>query len=227
MAFNPTARQTSIIKAAIFLLALVPLARMVYLTLAGQLVEPLEFITRGTGDWTLYFLCITLGVTPLRKLSKWNWLIKLRRMLGLYAFFYATLHFTCFLWFDHFFDLQEMWKDVLKRPFITVGFIAFVLLIPLAVTSTNGMVRRLGGKRWQWLHKLIYVIAPIAILHFWWMKAGKHNFTQPIIFGLIVAVLLGLRVIWARSKAGAKAVAQADAATAPVKAQATRSSAAG
>lgn len=208
MAFNPSTRQAGLIKAAIFVLALVPLARMVYLTLTGQLVEPLEFITRGTGDWTLYFLCFTLAVTPLRRLSKWNWLIKLRRMLGLYMFFYGFLHFMTFLWFDHFFDVQEMWKDVLKRPFITVGFIAFVLLIPLAVTSTNAMVKRLGGKRWQWLHRVIYVIAPLAILHFWWMKAGKHNFTQPIIFGVILGVLLLMRVYWARSKAVAAAAAR-------------------
>ncbi|ELX12179.1 sulfoxide reductase heme-binding subunit YedZ [Janthinobacterium sp. HH01] len=205
MAFHPSTRQAGLIKAAIFVLALVPLARMVYLTLTGQLVEPLEFITRGTGDWTLYFLCFTLAVTPLRRLSKWNWLIKLRRMLGLYMFFYGFLHFMTFLWFDHFFDVQEMWKDVLKRPFITVGFIAFVLLIPLAVTSTNAMVKRLGGKRWQWLHRVIYVIAPLAILHFWWMKAGKHNFTQPIIFGVILGVLLLMRVYWARNKAVAAA----------------------
>ena len=203
MAFNPSARQAGLIKAAIFLLALVPLARMVYLTVTGQLVEPLEFITRGTGDWTLYFLCFTLALTPLRRLLKWNWLIKLRRMLGLYMFFYGLLHFMTFLWFDHFFDLREMWKDVLKRPFITVGFTAFVLLIPLAATSTNAMVRRLGGKRWQWLHRLIYVIAPLAILHFWWMKAGKHNFTQPIIFGCILGALLLMRVYWARGKTAA------------------------
>ena len=200
MAFNPTARQTSLIKAIVFLAALIPLARMVYLTVTGQLVEPLEFITRSIGDWTLYFLCITLAVTPLRRFTKWNWLVKLRRMLGLFMFFYGVLHFMTFLWFDHFFDLAEMWKDVLRRPFITVGFIAFVLLIPLAATSTNAMIRRLGGKRWQWLHRLIYVIAPLAILHFWWMKAGKHNFTEPIIYGSIVAVLLGLRVFWAVRK---------------------------
>src|SRR5471032_1514954 len=205
MAFNPTPRQMTALKSILFVLALVPFVRMVYLTLTGQLVEPLEFITLGTGDWTLYFLCFTLAVTPLRKLSKWNWLIKLRRMLGLYMFFYGLLHFMTFLWFDHFFDVQEMWKDVLKRPFITVGFIAFVLLIPLAATSTNAMVKRLGGKRWQWLHRLIYVIAPLGILHFWWMKAGKHNFTQPIIFGLIVAALLLVRVYWSRSKAKAGA----------------------
>jgi len=191
-----TAKQVSWLKGALFVLALVPLARMAYLTVTGQLVDPLEFITRGTGDWTLYFLCFTLVVTPLRKLSGWNWLIKLRRMLGLYTFFYGLLHFMTFLWFDHFFDLQEMWKDVLKRPFITVGFTAFVLLIPLAVTSSNGMIKRLGGKRWQWLHRLVYVIAPLAILHFWWMKAGKHNFAQPILFGVILGSLLLARVYW-------------------------------
>jgi sulfoxide reductase heme-binding subunit YedZ len=205
MAFNPTPRQLVALKAVLFVLALVPFFRMVYLTVTGQLVEPLEFITRGTGDWVLYFLCITLSITPLRKLTKWNWLIKLRRMAGLYAFFYACLHFMTFLWFDHFFDVAGMWKDVLKRPFITVGFIAFVLLIPLAVTSTNGMVRRLGGKRWQWLHRLVYVIAPLGILHFWWMKAAKHNFAQPILFGLIVALLLGIRIYWSREKAATKA----------------------
>jgi methionine sulfoxide reductase heme-binding subunit len=207
MDYHPNPRQLGVIKGTIFALALIPFLRMVTLTVTGQLVEPLEFITRGTGDWTLYFLCITLAVTPLRKLSKWNWLIKLRRMLGLYVFFYAALHFTTFLWFDHFFDVQEMWKDVLKRPFITVGFTAFVLLVPLAVTSTNAMVRRLGGKRWQWLHRLVYVVAPLAILHFWWMKAGKHNFTQPIIFGLIVALLLGVRLLWRRRQQAAPACA--------------------
>jgi len=191
-----TAKQVSWLKGALFVLALVPLARMAYLTVTGQLVDPLEFITRGTGDWTLYFLCFTLVVTPLRKLSGWNWLIKLRRMLGLYTFFYGLLHFMTFLWFDHFFDLQEMWKDVLKRPFITVGFTAFVLLIPLAVTSSNGMIKRLGGKRWQWLHRLVYLIAALGILHFWWMKAGKHDCVQPILFGSIVALLLLARLYW-------------------------------
>ncbi|MTV41000.1 sulfite oxidase heme-binding subunit YedZ [Duganella radicis] len=191
-----TTKQVSWIKGAVFALALLPLARMVYLTVTGQLVDPLEFITRGTGDWTLYFLSMVLAVTPLRRLSGWNWLVRLRRMLGLYVFFYGFLHFMTFLWFDHFFDFREMWKDVLKRPFITVGFIAFVLLIPLAVTSTNGMIKRLGGKQWQWLHRLVYVIAPLAILHFWWMKAGKHNFAQPILFGGILGSLLLARVYW-------------------------------
>src|SRR5205085_6434638 len=142
--------------------------------------NPIEYITRGTGDWTLYCLCITLAVTPLRRLSGLNWLLKLRRMLGLFAFFYASLHFTTFLWFDHFFDVQEMWKDVLKRPFITVGFTAFLLLVPLAATSTNAMVRKLGGKRWQALHRPVYLVAVLGFLHFWWMKAGKLDFAQPI-----------------------------------------------
>ncbi|HEU4375850.1 MAG TPA: protein-methionine-sulfoxide reductase heme-binding subunit MsrQ [Telluria sp.] len=211
MAFAPNPRQVSAIKAVIFALGLIPVSKMAYLTISGQLVEPLEHITRGTGDWVLYFLCITLAVTPLRKFTGWNWLVKLRREVGLFAFFYAFLHFMTFLWFDHFFDVAEMWKDVLKRPFITVGFIAFVLLIPLAVTSTNGMIRRLGGKRWQWLHRLIYIIAPLGILHFWWMKAGKHDFQQPIIFGTVVAVLLGLRLYWKLAKPAPRAPLAADA----------------
>ncbi len=194
---NLSSRQVAVVKVVLFVAALLPLARLVaFATLDRLGANPVEFITRNTGDWTLYFLCLTLAVTPLRRLSNWSWLVKLRRMLGLYAFFYALLHFTTFFWFDHFFDLDEMWRDVLKRPFITVGFIAFVLLIPLAVTSTNGMVRRLGGKRWQWLHRLIYVVAGLGILHFWWMKAGKHDFAQPILFGGIVAVLLLARVLW-------------------------------
>ena len=200
MAFNPTPRQLTGIKTVLFVAALLPFARLAWMTAAGQFVEPLEAITRGTGDWVLYLLCITLAITPLRRLTGWNWVVKLRRMAGLFAFFYAFLHFLAFLWFDHFFDLQEMFKDVVKRPFITVGFAAFVLLIPLAVTSTNGMIRRLGGKRWQWLHRLIYIIAPLGILHFWWMKAGKNDFAEPILFGVIVAILLGVRIYWAKKR---------------------------
>ena len=195
-----TPKQIAATKAAVFALALVPFARLIYLVLTNALVEPLQFITRSTGDWTLYFLCITLAVTPLRRFSKWNWLLKLRRMLGLFAFFYALLHFTTFLWFDHFFDVADMLRDVAKRPFILVGFTAFVLLIPLAVTSTNAMVRRLGGKRWQWLHRLIYVIVPLGVLHFWWMKAAKHDLNQPMLFVAVVTVLLALRVWWAWQK---------------------------
>jgi methionine sulfoxide reductase heme-binding subunit len=195
--WNPNPRQLTGVKAVLFVAALLPFARLVVFAFTGGLgANPIEFITRNTGDWTLYFLCFTLVITPLRRLGKWNWLIKLRRMLGLFAFFYAALHFTTFLWFDHFFDVDEMLKDVLKRPFITVGFTAFALLIPLAVTSTNAMVRRLGGKRWQWLHRAVYLIAPLGILHFWWMKAGKHDFAQPTMFGLVVFGLLAMRVYW-------------------------------
>jgi methionine sulfoxide reductase heme-binding subunit len=205
--FNPSPGQLTGIKSVLFVLALLPFARLVFMTVTQQFVEPLEAITRGTGDWVLYLLCITLAITPLRRLTGWNWVVKLRRMAGLFVFFYAFLHFLAFLWFDHFFDLAEMWTDVVKRPFITVGFIAFVLLIPLAVTSTNGMIKRLGGKRWQWLHRLIYVVAPLGILHFWWMKAGKNDFAEPMLFGTIVALLLGMRIYWSRVKAAKQAKA--------------------
>lgn len=192
-----TPRQITLVKAALFAASLLPFARLALFAFTDRLgANPIEFITRNTGDWTLYFLCLTLCVTPMRKLTGLHWLIRLRRMLGLFAFFYASLHFTTFLWFDHFFDIDEMLKDVVKRPFITVGFTAFVLLVPLAVTSTNGMVKRLGGKRWQWLHRLIYLIAPLGILHFWWMKAGKNDFAEPILFGGIVALLLLVRLYW-------------------------------
>lgn len=209
--FNPTPRQFKITKALLFVLALLPAVRLLVSGFSGQLgANPIEFITRSSGDWTLYFLCITLAVTPLRRFSGWNWLLKLRRMLGLFAFFYASLHFTTFLWFDHFFDLGEMLKDVVKRPFITVGFIAFVLLLPLALTSTNGMIRRLGGKRWQWLHRSVYAVAMLGILHFWWMRAGKHNFEKPILFGTIVAALLLVRVYFAwRNRAAGSAGSRA------------------
>lgn len=195
MATNPSPTRLKAIKAVVFVVCLLPFLRMAWLTATGVPVDPVEFLTHGSGDWALYLLCATLTVTPLRRFTGWNWLIRLRRMLGLYAFFYALLHFTTFFWFDHGFDVAAMWKDVVKRPFITVGFIAFVLLIPLAATSTNRMIKRLG-RNWGRLHRLIYVIAPLAILHYWWIKAGKHNFEQPIVWGTVVAVLLLLRVWW-------------------------------
>jgi methionine sulfoxide reductase heme-binding subunit len=196
MALQLSNKQVGWVKAAIFVLALLPFARLVWGTATGAFTDPLAEITKISGEWALYFLCITLAVTPLRRLTGWNWLVKLRRMVGLFTFFYAFVHFIAFLWFDHFFDVAAMLADVVKRPFILVGFIAFVLLIPLAATSTNAMIKRLGGKRWQWLHRLIYVIGPLAILHYWWMKEGKSDFAQPILFGAIVAALLGLRVFW-------------------------------
>lgn len=198
-ALSPSPKQLAAIKSVVFVLALLPFARIVWLIVKQVPVEPVEFVTHGTGDWALYLLCATLAITPLRRFTGWNWLIRLRRMLGLYTFFYALMHFLTFLWADHGFDFGAMWKDVLKRPFITVGFIAFVLLLPLAATSTNAMIKRLG-RRWAQLHRLIYLIAPLAILHYWWMKAGKHNFEQPIVWGTVVAVLLGLRVVWSWSR---------------------------
>lgn len=190
-------RQLQLLKLFVFVLAALPFLRLAYAVYQGNLgANPLEFITRNTGDWTLYFLCITLAVTPLRKLLGWHWLVRLRRMLGLYSFFYASLHFLTFLWFDHFFDLGDMWRDIVKRPFITVGFITFVLLLPLAITSNNAMIRRLGGKQWQLLHRLIYLIVPLGVLHYFWMKAGKNLLLQPLLFAALVSTLLGVRLYW-------------------------------
>ena len=204
-----TPQRLKLIKLTVFLLALLPLLRVVLLGFQDRLgANPIEFVTRASGDWTLYFLCITLAITPLRRLTGMGWLLKLRRMLGLYTFFYACLHFLCFIWFDHFFDIDAMWRDVIKRPFITVGFSAFVLLLPLAITSSNRMMRWLG-RRWGMLHRLIYLIAVLALLHFWWMRAGKNNFADPLLFGAIVSVLLGARLAfrWRDLRASRQATA--------------------
>lgn len=191
----PSAAWLDWIRRGLFVLALMPLANLVLAGFLGQLgANPIETLTRASGDWTLYFLCFTLAITPLRRLSGQNWLLRLRRMLGLFTFFYASLHFLCFLWFDHFFDLSAMWKDVLKRPFIAVGFTAFLLLVPLAITSADRMVRRLG-RNWSRLHRLIYLVAVLAVLHFWWMRAGKNDFAEPLLFGVILALLLGARLV--------------------------------
>jgi len=196
-----TLKQQNLVKASLFILALLPFVRLVVATLTDHLgANPLEFITRNTGDWTLYFLCITLAITPLRRLLNAPFLIKSRRMLGLYSFFYASLHFLTFFWFDHFFDIAEMLTDVVKRPFILVGFTAFILLLPLALTSTNKMIKRIGAKRWQQLHKLIYAIVSLGVLHYFWMKAGKHDLTQPAIFAVVVALLFVIRIYWALQK---------------------------
>ncbi|XOD06387.1 protein-methionine-sulfoxide reductase heme-binding subunit MsrQ [Burkholderia sp. 22PA0099] len=187
-------RWVRIAKPLVFLAGLFPLARLVVLGFTGGLgANPVEFVTRSTGLWTLVILCVTLAVTPLRRIAGLNALLRLRRMIGLFAFFYAALHFTTYFWFDKWFDLAAILRDVVKRPFITVGFAAFVLLIPLALTSPRAMVRRLG-RHWQRLHRLIYAIALLAILHFWWMRAGKHDLALPKLYGAIVLVLLGWRV---------------------------------
>ena len=191
-------RQLLWAKWILFGLALLPLLRLIALGWQDSLTaNPIEFITRATGDWTLYFLCLTLAVTPLRRMTGLNALVRFRRMLGLFTFFYASLHFLTFIWFDHFFDLAEMMRDVLKRPFIAMGFSAFLLLVPLALTSNDCMLRKLG-RRWSLLHRLIYPIAIVALLHFWWMRAGKHNFAEPLVLSAVVAVLLALRLIWLR-----------------------------
>lgn len=203
---KPDSKQFKIIKAGLFLLACVPFLRLIIFAYLDQLgANPLEAITRNTGDWTLYMLCITLSITPLRRLSGWNWLLAMRRMLGLFTFFYASLHFLAFYWFDHFFDVQAMLIDVLKRPFIAMGFATFLLLLPLAVTSTNSMMRKLG-KRWKTLHQLIYLIILTGLVHFWWMRAGKQNFAQPLLISVIAVVLLGSRVVtWWQNKKKLKA----------------------
>jgi sulfoxide reductase heme-binding subunit YedZ len=182
------------VKAIAFVLALLPLARLVAGFFLDRLgANPIELITRSTGTWTLSFLLITLSVTPLRRLTGWHWLLRLRRMFGLFAFFYACLHFTTYIWLDQFFDLNDIAKDVVKRPFITVGFTAFVLLIPLAATSTNAMVKRLGAKRWQWLHRAVYAIAVLGVTHFLWLV--KKDIREPLVFIAILACLLGFRLL--------------------------------
>ena len=198
---KPDSKQFKIIKAGLFLLACVPFLRLFIFAYLDQLgANPLEAITRNTGDLTLYLLCITLSITPLRRLTGWAWLIALRRMMGLFTFFYASLHFLAFLWFDHFFDVQAMLLDVVKRPFIAMGFATFLLLLPLAITSTNSMMRKLG-KRWKTLHQLIYLIIIMGLLHFWWMRAGKQNFAQPLLITVIALVLLGSRLVtWWQNK---------------------------
>ena len=198
---KPDSKQFKIIKAGLFLLACVPFLRLFIFAYLDQLgANPLEAITRNTGDWTLYLLCITLSITPLRRITGWTWLIALRRMMGLFTFFYASLHFLAFLWFDHFFDVQAMLLDVVKRPFIAMGFATFLLLLPLAITSTNSMMRKLG-KRWKTLHQLIYLIIIMGLLHFWWMRAGKQNFAQPLLITVIALILLGSRLMtWWQNK---------------------------
>jgi len=194
LAFAPSPAAIGRIKAALFVLALLPAARLVVAAFTGGLgVNPIEFVTRSTGTWTLSLLLITLAVTPLRRLTGWHWLVRLRRMLGLFAFFYACLHFATYVWLDQFFDAAAIVRDVIKRPFITVGFAAFVLLIPLAATSTNAMIRRLGGKAWQRLHTLVYLIATLGVVHYWWLV--KKDVTQPMLFAFGLAVLLGFRVL--------------------------------
>ncbi|HEX8026953.1 MAG TPA: protein-methionine-sulfoxide reductase heme-binding subunit MsrQ [Vicinamibacterales bacterium] len=189
-------------KPVVWLLCLTPFALLVYDGFTDNLTaNPIEKITNDTGIWTLRLIVAGLAITPLRWLTGINQLINYRRLVGLFAFFYGCLHFTTFFFFDHQFDFAGMWQDVLKRPYITAGFTAFVLMIPLAITSTTGWIRRMGGKKWNLLHRLIYITALAAVLHYFWKV--KLDATNPVYYGVVVAVLLGFRV-WrnvARKKA--------------------------
>jgi methionine sulfoxide reductase heme-binding subunit len=191
---RPGPRAVAWIKAVAFTAALVPLVRLVTGVFMRDLgTNPVEAIIRSLGTWTLVFLCITLAVTPARKLTGWHWLLRLRRMFGLYAFFYAVLHFSSYVWLDQDLDVTAILQDIPKRPFITIGFTCLLLMLPLAATSTDAMVRRLGSGRWLALHRFVYVIAVGGVIHFWWLV--KRDVTEPAIYAAVVAVLLGYRLV--------------------------------
>jgi len=200
-------------KVLVFVACLAPLFWVCWRAYNQNLTaNPIEYITHFTGDWTLRFLVITLAVTPLRKLLALPDLIRFRRMVGLYAFFYGFLHFITYIWLDKFFDLAEMLKDVVKRPYITAGFTAFLAMLPLAVTSTTGWIRRMGGKRWQMLHRLVYLSAVAGVIHYYWLV--KSDIRQPALYGVLVGILLGYRaIVWARNRSPRPAVKRPASAT--------------
>ena len=182
-------------KPLLFLLAMLPITWLVYrVATNGAGANPQEYLIRATGDWTLRFLCIVLAVTPLRTIANLPALARLRRMFGLFVYFYVVLHLLAYGWFDMGFDVADIAKDIAKRPFILVGFAAFVLLTPLAATSFNKAIKAMGARRWQALHKAVYVIAGLGILHFFWMRAGKNNFAEVAVYAAIIALLLGWRL---------------------------------
>ena len=191
-------RPLTALKAVLWVLGLAPLARLlgagIWDVWGGLGANPVEFVTRSTGTWTLVCLCVTLGITPLRRLTGLNWLIRVRRLCGLFTFFYGSLHALTYVWFDQYFELMAIVSDVLKRPFITMGAAAFLLMLPLALTSTDGMIRRLG-RQWGRLHRLVYVVAVAAILHYAWHKSGKNDYTEVGVYAAVMAVLLGARVV--------------------------------
>lgn len=183
-------------KPVVFAASLLPFAWLVYGAVTNNLgANPAEYLIRSTGDWTLRFLCLTLAVTPVRVVAALPGLARFRRMLGLFTYFYVVLHLLCYSVFDMGLDFGDIAKDIAKRPFILVGFSAFVLLTPLAATSFNRAVKWMGAKRWQALHKLVYAIAGLGILHFFWMRAGKNNFGEVAVYAAILAVLLGWRLV--------------------------------
>lgn len=201
-----------VLKPVVFLACLVPLASLVHGMFWGDLgANPVETITNTTGIWTLRLLVVTIAITPFRWLTKWNPIINLRRMVGLFAFFYGTIHFFIYFILDRSLMFDGLWEDIALRPYITVGFTAFVLMIPLAITSTKGWIRRLGGQRWNLLHRLVYVSAALGVLHYWWKV--KLDVTNPMIYAAIVGVLLGWRVV----KAIGRRQAAASARTAPAR----------
>ncbi len=201
MSFNPTPRQLTGIKLAVFSLCLLPFVRLLWAAWTDDFgPNPVEFVQRWTGSWTFNLLLLTLCVSPLRGLTEWHWLLRLRRMLGLFTFFYAALHFLSFIGFDHLFEIDDIARDILKRPFVTVGFAAFVLLIPLAATSNQWAIRRLGGRRWQELHRNIYLIAILACVHYFWLVKATA-LLWPLAYSVAVALLLGWRVRERRRKA--------------------------
>lgn len=182
-------------KAVVFVLCLLPLAWLIYATVADQLgANPAEALIRATGDWTLRALCLVLAITPLRVITSTPQLARFRRMLGLYVFFYGVLHLLSYSWFDMGFDVPEILHDIAKRPFILVGSLALFLLAILSATSFNRAIKWMGGKRWQTLHRTVYVVAALGILHFFWMRAGKNNFGEVAVYGAVLGALLGWRV---------------------------------
>ena len=182
-------------KPALFALALLPFATLLWGAVADTLgANPAEALIRGTGDWTLRFLCLTLAVTPLRTMSGLASLARLRRMLGLFTFFYGSWHFLAFAWLDMGFELEAILKDIAKRPFILVGTLALLLMTPLAATSFNRAIRALGAARWQALHRAVYAIVLLGLLHFFWMRAGKNDFAEVAVYAVVIAFLLGWRL---------------------------------
>jgi sulfoxide reductase heme-binding subunit YedZ len=193
----------NVVKPAVFVAALAPFLYLLWRTAMGELsANPIEDITLTTGRWTLRFLMITLAVTPLRRLTRWQPAIRFRRMLGLFAFFYGTLHLLTYVVLDQFFAWHYILQDIAKRPYITVGFAAFVLMVPLALTSTSGMIRRLGGRRWALVHRLIYLTAAGGVIHYWWKV--KADTRDPFAYALILVTLLAVRVWFVARKAAAK-----------------------
>jgi len=198
-ASRPVPWRERLLRAVLFTAGLAPAARLLVLGVRDELgANPVEFVTRSSGTWTLVMLCVVLAVSPLRRLTGWQSLVRMRRMLGLLCFAYACLHLLAYVWFDQWFEVTSVLRDVLKRPFIAAGALAFVLLVPLALTSTNAMVRLLG-RRWAILHRAVYAVAVLAVLHYAWHKAGKNDLFEPLVYGVVLAVLIGLRA-WPRRR---------------------------